>query len=277
MKRLAIAVAVLAVVGVVAVVVLRTIPGAVQSLIPDPEECTANVEGHTSEPLDPDQSQNAALITAISVHRNLPAHAATVALATAMQESKLYNLEGGDRDSIGLFQQRPSQGWGTAKQIADPVYATNAFYDALEKLGNWDTVTVAEAAQAVQHSAYPDAYAKHEPDARALASALTGYSPHAFACRLDVPTGHGRPGQARAEVANLFGLHGVVRGDQLVIPVSQRRTGWAVAQYLLPQTSRFGILRVTYDGHAWAPGHDGRWASEDHAGPQQIVVQTLAP
>lgn len=277
MKRLAIAVVVLAVVAVVAVVVLRKVPGAVQSLIPDPEECTARVNGHSSAPLDPQQSQNAALIAAISVHRNLPAHAATVALATAMQESKLYNLEGGDRDSIGLFQQRPSQGWGTAKQVADPVYAINAFYDALERLGDWDTVTVTEAAQAVQHSAYPGAYAKHEPDARALASALTGYSPHAFACRLDAPTGRGRPGQAATEVSGLFGLHGVVRGDRLVIPVTRPRIGWAVAQYLLPQSPRFGIVRVAYDGHAWAPGPDGQWQTDAHATRQQIVVQTLAP
>lgn len=274
MKRLAALVAVLAVVGVVAVVLLHRVPS---SLIPQPEECTARVNGHTSTPLDPEESQNAALIAAISVHRGLPAHAATVALATAMQESKLYNLSGGDRDSIGLFQQRPSQGWGTAKQIADPVYATNAFYDALEKLGNWNSVTVTKAAQAVQHSAYPDAYAAHEPDARALASALTGYSAHAFACRLDKPRGTGRPAQARAELASLFGVHAVVRGDQLTIPVGRRQLGWAVAQYLLPQTSRFGLTRVSYDGHAWSPGGSGTWTTDPHATTDQVVVQTLTP
>lgn len=274
MKRLAVAAAILVVIGVGAVVLLHKVPA---SLIPQPEECTARVEGHTSSPLDPEQSQNAALITAISVHRGLPAHAATVALATAMQESKLYNLSGGDRDSIGLFQQRPSQGWGTAQQIADPVYATNAFYDALQKLGDWNSVTVTKAAQAVQHSAYPDAYAQHEPDARALASALTGYSPHAFACRINAPTGKGHPAQARDELASLFGVHGVVRGDQLVIPVPRNQLGWAVAQYLLPQTPRFGILRVTYDGHAWTPGDTGTWIADPHATRQQIVVQTLTP
>ena len=64
----------------------------------------------------------------------MPAHAATIALATALQESKLYNLHGGDRDSLGLFQQRPSQGWGTRGEILDPVHATNAFYDALARV-----------------------------------------------------------------------------------------------------------------------------------------------
>ena len=80
------------------------------------------------------QARNASLISAIAVRRGMPAHAATIALAAALQESKLYNLRGGDRDSLGLFQQRPSQGWGTPREILDPVHATNAFYDALDQV-----------------------------------------------------------------------------------------------------------------------------------------------
>jgi len=234
-----------------------------------PDECTATVGGRTVT-LSTEQARNAALIAAVAVGRGLPAHAATIALATAMQESKLYNLTAGDRDSVGLFQQRPSQGWGTVKQISDPVFATNAFYDALEKLGTWDSITVTEAAQAVQHSAYPDAYAEHEPDARAFASALTGYSPHAFACRIDPPAGRGAPGQARDEVASIFGLHPVVRGSSLTVPVSNGTNGWAVAQYLVAQGQRFGIRRVQYDGWTWSG--DETWSHSGGGSSGEVVA-----
>ena len=85
--------------------------------------------------------------------RGLPNHAVTVALAAALQESKLYNVNYGDRDSVGIFQQRPSQGWGTPAQLIDPAYAANAFYSHLEKIPTWRTLEVAKAAQLVQHSA----------------------------------------------------------------------------------------------------------------------------
>jgi len=117
--------------------------------------------------------------------RGMPARAASIALATAYQESKLYNIDYGDRDSVGLFQQRPSQGWGSVAQLTDPVYATNAFYDALQKIDGYDSMEITVAAQEVQRSGYPEAYAEHEPDARVLASALTGYSPHVLSCELD--------------------------------------------------------------------------------------------
>ena len=142
-------------------------------LVPAVEECQARVDGHLVE-LDLEQSRYAALITAISVQRGMPARAATIALATAYQESDLRNLEYGDRDSVGLFQQRPSQGWGTADQLQDPTYAANAFYDALARVDGYESMPVTEAAQEVQRSGFPEAYADHEQDARVLASALTG-------------------------------------------------------------------------------------------------------
>ena len=145
--------------------------------------CTAEVDGHTVT-LDLEQAEHAGLITAIGVSRGLPARAASIALATAYQESDLRNLDSGDRDSLGLFQQRPSQGWGTEEQVQDPVYATNAFYDALVKVDGYESMEITVAAQAVQRSAFPGAYADHERDARALASALTGNSRAAFTCRL---------------------------------------------------------------------------------------------
>src|SRR5262249_15352840 len=112
----------------------------------------------------------------------LPDHAVTIALATALQESQLHNLSYGDRDSLGLFQQRPSQGWGSAAQVMQPDYAAGAFFTALERVQGWQTMSVTAAAQAVQHSDAPDAYATWEPLARTLAIAATGERPAALAC-----------------------------------------------------------------------------------------------
>src|SRR5665811_361774 len=111
-----------------------------------------------------------------ALQRALPARALTIAIATGLQESKLRNLTQGDRDSVGIFQQRPSQGWGTVEQIMDPLFATTAFYDALVKVDGYQDLPITEAAQAVQRSGFPEAYGEHEAAARAWASAMYGYS-----------------------------------------------------------------------------------------------------
>src|SRR3954447_4468854 len=149
--------------------------------LPIRPHCTATAVGKSTE-LDPEQAGNAAVIAAVAVRRGLPGRAATIGIATAMQESKLVNLPGGDRDSIGLFQQRPSQGWGTVDQVRDPVYASNAFYDVLVKIEGYQDLPITKAAQTVQRSAFPSASAEHEPEARILASALTGQSPGGLSC-----------------------------------------------------------------------------------------------
>ena len=95
-----------------------------------------------------------------------------IALATAQQESGLRNLDYGDRDSLGLFQQRPSMGWGTEAEVQDPTYAAGQFYDRLVGVPNWNTRPLAEASDAVQRSAYPNATAKHEAMAIDLTAAL---------------------------------------------------------------------------------------------------------
>jgi len=154
------------------------------------ESCGVEVDG-TRWLLSPVQGDNAALLTAVSVRRGLPARAATIAIATALQESKLVNLSYGDRDSVGLFQQRPSQGWGTAEQIMDPVYSTDRFYDGLVGIAGYQDLPITDAAQKVQRSAFPEAYAEHEALARAWASALTGWSPGALTCTLHAPSGAG--------------------------------------------------------------------------------------
>ncbi|MGW2016858.1 C40 family peptidase [Streptomyces sp. NPDC001927] len=128
-----------------------------------------NVPG-LSEPKK--QLPNAKTIVATGIHKRVPARGQVVALATALQESTLINLDHGDRDSLGLFQQRPSQGWGTREQIMDPVYSSGKFYDRLLKLKDWEQMPLTVAAQKVQRSAFPDAYAKHEPLATALQQAI---------------------------------------------------------------------------------------------------------
>lgn len=122
-----------------------------------------------------EQVPNAKKIQATGVALKVPARGRVVALATALQESGLRNLNYGDRDSLGLFQQRPSQGWGTPEQVRDPVHASTKFYEHLKKVSGWQSMTVAQAAQAVQASAYPDAYAKWEPLATALQKALATF------------------------------------------------------------------------------------------------------
>ncbi|MFJ7278317.1 C40 family peptidase [Kitasatospora sp. NPDC098663] len=111
-------------------------------------------------------------IIATGIALQVPPRGQVVALATAMQESRLQNLAGGDRDSVGLFQQRPSMGWGTAAQLQDPVFASTAFYKALVAVSGWQDLPVTVAAQKVQKSGYPDAYAQWEPLATALQQAI---------------------------------------------------------------------------------------------------------
>ncbi|MEU9189208.1 C40 family peptidase [Streptomyces sp. NPDC048484] len=122
--------------------------------------------------LPAEQVPNAQTIVATGLSLDVPTKGQIVALATAMQESRLRNLGYGDRDSLGLFQQRPSQGWGSAQQIRDPVYASEQFYKHLLKVSGWQQMTVTQAAQAVQKSGLPDAYAQWENLATALQDAI---------------------------------------------------------------------------------------------------------
>ncbi|MER0445769.1 NlpC/P60 family protein [Streptomyces sp. Edi4] len=122
--------------------------------------------------LPAEQVPNAQTIVASGISLDVPKKGQIIALATAMQESRLRNLNYGDLDSLGLFQQRPSQGWGTAQQIRDPVYASERFYKALLKVDGWQQMTVTQAAQAVQASGFPDAYAQWEDLSTALQEAI---------------------------------------------------------------------------------------------------------
>ncbi|WP_449657944.1 C40 family peptidase [Streptomyces griseus] len=119
-----------------------------------------------------EQIPNAKTIQATGVAMNVPPRGQVVALATALQESGLRNLHYGDRDSLGLFQQRPSMGWGSATEVLDPVHASTKFYEGLKKVSGWESLSVTQAAQAVQLSGFPEAYAKWLPLATALQRAI---------------------------------------------------------------------------------------------------------
>jgi hypothetical protein len=253
---------------------------------PVAERCTVVLDG-TDWYLSPAQADNAALVAGTAVRRGLPARAATVALATALQESRLINVTYGDRDSLGLFQQRPSQGWGTAEQVQDPVHATGAFYDALVEVPGYLEMPVTEAAQAVQRSAFPDAYAQHETRSRAWASALAGFSPAALSCELD-PLG-GDDARPAAVVAQQLADRarrdlGLTGPDDVALDVpagtavvragglgggDAARGGWAAAHWAVATaeitdavevrvadrvwTRRSGTEAGRGDGEAWRP------------------------
>ncbi len=251
--------------------------------------CSTTVQGTTVE-LTPEQMGNAATIAGIAQRRGLPARAATIGIATAMQESKLVNVTHGDRDSLGLFQQRPSQGWGTAEQVQDPVYATNAFYDVLVKVHGYRSLPITKAAQKVQRSAFPEAYAQHEPQARVLASALSGYSPAALTCSLvDHPPAGSR---------GLRGLRSALAKEQTATTQSPTTAGvglrltptprsgtsdaaaptWSLSQWAVGRADRLGIARVYADGRMWrraAPGDGWRevqGAGVPTSGSREVVV-----
>ncbi|THJ66099.1 hypothetical protein E8P82_10460 [Arthrobacter echini] len=226
------------------------------------QRCTASVGAESFE-LTPTQTRNAALIAGVAVRRGLPARAASIALATAIQESRLENIDYGDDagpDSRGLFQQRPSQGWGTEEQIMSPLYATGAFYDALVRIPDYQALPITEAAQRVQRSAFPAAYADHEPEGRAFASALTGNSPAALDCTLRRPSRSGDAVAVSASADEVFGpLGGVPDGNRLVLDVDGT-LGWAVAQWAVANADAQQIISVSYSGLEWLRA-DGGWTT----------------
>ncbi|WP_229406698.1 hypothetical protein [Micromonospora sp. NBRC 110038] len=122
--------------------------------------------------LDAEQTANTKAIIAATKKAGLDERAAVISIGTALQESKLQNLghlgDRNDHDSLGLFQQRPSSGWGSPEQITDPQYATTAFLKGLKQVDGWQDMPLTDAAQTVQVSAYPDAYAQWEQQAADL-------------------------------------------------------------------------------------------------------------
>lgn len=224
--------------------------------LPMDDQCRAEANGGTVT-LTLEQARNATIITSVALRRGLPARAVTIALATAYQESGIRNLDYGHADSVGLFQQRPSKGWGSVKQIMDPYYSAGKFYDALVRVRNWRTGDVNDVAQAVQRSAHPDAYRKHVSKARVLSSVLTGATPGGFSCKV------GSPGKADAD-----GLNGLlakafsgrvetkVTGGSVVVQASSEGIAWAAANMTVAHIGKYGVSRVSVGASDWV--HDTR-------------------
>ncbi|USQ81017.1 hypothetical protein NF556_05040 [Ornithinimicrobium faecis] len=233
--------------------------------------------GDASESLTPEQAANAATISMITLERGLPPKAATVALATAIQESKLRNLNYGDADSLGLFQQRPSQGWGTPEEVTDPVYATNTFLDALEAIPDWSEWVVTEIAQEVQRSRYPDAYADHEGEARVMASALVGQTHAGLACRLDAVEGAGSAQDVLAKAERTFSGQGSADDDTVTLQASGADQAWAVASWAVAHAEVQDIVGVQVADRAWDRHDDPlTWRSTDTPADGTTVTITVA-
>lgn len=248
-----------------------------------PPHCTVADRDHGGEPyvLQPRQAANAATIGVVGNSRELPERAVTIAIATAMQESSLFNLNHGDRDSLGLFQQRPSMGWGTEEEIMDPVYSSGQFYDHLVLVPDYLDLPLTVAAQEVQRSAFPDEYAKHEPSASLLAAALTGRSAAALSCTsgtAELPVADQR--EVVALLERDFGSALETRPEDGSIAVrvpagGQAERGWELAHWSIAQATSLGIAEIAYDGHVWTASRaDLGWrAAEDAAGPPELVLR----
>jgi hypothetical protein len=259
------------------VVQVLTVPG-----------CQAGT-GQNVIPLDFGQAADAATVAGVAARDHLPASALTVAYATAFQESKLENLSYGDRDSVGIFQQRPSQGWGSAAQLQDPAYATQAFFGALVKVPDYTTIPVYQAAQDVQHSADGYAYQQYAQTGAQLAADFTArphavtcwYSPSAQAADENVSPRLNLHGAAE-ELDSVFGtpgqsgaLRGVtrIRSGSADLITAAPGAGWTVANWLVAHASSYGITQVSYAGYQWkAQLSETSWQPDPSAAAGGIVA-----
>jgi hypothetical protein len=239
--------------------------------------CQATALGQ-SVTFDPSQTAYAATIGAVAEKRGLPARAATIAIATAIQESKLRNLNYGDRDSVGLFQQRPSQGWGTREQLLDPVFASNAFYDALVKVKGYESMRITEIAQKVQKSAYPEAYAEHEQEGRLLASTLSGHSPGGLGCRLN-DASKADSAAFRTALGEELGARATVSGRRATVQATNERQAWSAGAYAVAKANLYGATRVRVGDQEWTRTRDvdgWTWRRVSGSLPATTVVVSFA-
>jgi hypothetical protein len=270
--------------AIVAVLALALVAGAIYGIVAILQRsetlvsarCVA-VMGSENYEFATDQAANASLITAISVQRGLPPRAASIALATAMQESRLRNINYGDEagpDSRGLFQQRPSQGWGSEAQVMDPVYAMNAFYNGLIKIPGYETMEITQAAQQVQRSAFPRAYAQHENMGRAFASALTGHSESALTCELRMPEAAGDPAAVVEELTTAFGTQpATVQGRSVHLDMTGTQA-WAIAHWAVANAKSLSITQVDVGGQTWNREKRNGWIAS--AAPSESLTITVS-
>ncbi|MDT4922198.1 MAG: hypothetical protein QOI15_3100 [Pseudonocardiales bacterium] len=225
--------------------------------------------------IDTDQaSVAAAMVGAVTRYRvALPERATVLVLAAALQESKLTNLAPGegDRDSVGVLQQRPSQGWGNgnAAALTDVGEATTEFLDALVDVPHWRTRPLAAAVQAVQISADGSAYAQHEPEAKALADALQGKKREGITCDFEKPTVVATAAKVADQASSELGIDTPQVVDQLTVRVPGAH--WQTVAWFVANANRLGIERVAYAEREWSRT-DG-WQSGTAS--RQAVVATM--
>lgn len=218
--------------------------------VPGQQRCVATAGGQ-SVVLDLDQAHFASIVVGLSVRRALAPRAASIAMATVYQETGIRNLDYGDRDSVGLFQQRPSQGWGPASQLMDPYYATGKFYDALVKIKGWEAGDITEVAQKIQRSGYPEAYRDHEADARVLASTLTGRSPGGLSC-LEREQSPGRAGPMITALQRTFGpVSDTSAAAVTTIKAKNPTLAWAYAHFAVANAKAYGVTQVVVGDRRW--------------------------
>ncbi|MDR1852919.1 MAG: hypothetical protein LBR21_09810 [Propionibacteriaceae bacterium] len=229
--------------------------------LPLQPSCTASV-GEYSATIDLEQARNAGIIAGVSVKRKLVPRAATIALATAYQESGIRNLDYGHADSLGLFQQRPSQGWGTEEQVQDPWYSSKKFYEALVKVPDWQNSDINDTAQAVQRSGVPDGYRKHESNARALASALTGETPASFTCSYDAaaPNIAGMEKYLEDTYGKRISVSEIENG--LSVKADTLTHAWSVAEVAIAAGAGYGLISAELGLSVWQAGRAATWTGE---------------
>lgn len=225
--------------------------------LPIDDRCEASVNGRTTT-ITPEQARNAAIISGVSIKRGLIPRAASIGLTTAYQESGLRNLDYGHSDSLGLFQQRPSKGWGTEKQIMNPWYSSATFYKAMVRIKHWQTKDINNVAQAVQRSAYPEAYRKHVDKARTLASSLTGETPASFSCVIGSPKA-GNPSGMKTFLTKTLGnkVSITVEDAKLRVKADSPQHAWAVAHQAIANTGRYGLVSVSLGTSTWVRSNTG--------------------
>jgi hypothetical protein len=246
-----------------------------------PPRVTACVAGPSGQGLQLTASQAgiAATIAGVASRRDMPTRAVAIAYATALQESKLANLHYGDLDSVGVFQQRPSEGWGTTRQIEDPVYATDRFFAALAAIPDYLHMPISAAAQSVQHSADGSAYGQYAAMGSELASAFTGTEPRAVWCTYGSAPGKVRLAAAGRALSRAFGpLTRRANTDPAeTIVVRDSLRGWAVTGWLVSHAASYGITYVRYRGYQWFGFRGaGHWTREPattlaRATPSELV------
>lgn len=251
LKRVLVAVLLTAVVAALAATGLVVLYGYNKTPLPFQDHCEVRVADQTVS-IDLDQAHYASIIAGVATQRRLVPRATTIALATAYQESGLHNLDYGDRDSLGLFQQRPSQGWGTASEVMDPWYAANAFYAALVKVPGWQDGDVNDVAQAVQRSGHPNGYARHVENARRVASALTGETPASLTCLARRPNA-ADPGALAGFLGKTLPADArvITSAAGLTVTAPDNRAAWSAAHIVVANAGEFGVRRVVVGRASW--------------------------